>query len=63
MNTCERRLDTANRIDAPVSASHSRTARLVVAQVRLDTFEGPELGYAGTTARRRKELESIRMEP
>ena len=43
-----------------VPADDKKTARLIVSQIVLDTFEGLDLAYPKTTAERRQELLTIR---
>ena len=43
-----------------VPADDKKTARLIVSQIILDTFEGLDLAYPQTTAERRQELLTIR---
>ena len=43
-----------------VPADDKETARLIVSQIVLDTLKGLKMAYPKTTAKRRRELESIR---
>ena len=43
-----------------VPADDKENARLIVSQIILDTFEGLEMTYPKTSAKRRRELQSIR---
>ena len=43
-----------------VPADDKHNARLIVSQIVLDTFEGTQNGLSKTTAKRHKELLSIR---
>lgn len=45
-----------------VPADDKENARLIVSQIVLDTIEGLKMAYTETTAKRRKELDSIRKE-
>lgn len=43
-----------------VPAANKKNARLIVSQIILDTFKDLEMEYPKTTAKRRRELRSIR---
>jgi acetone carboxylase gamma subunit len=43
-----------------VPADDKENARLIVSQIVLDTFEGLEMTYPKSSAKRRKELQVIR---
>ena len=43
-------------------ADDKETARLVVSQIVLDTFEGLDMAYPKTSAERRQELLAIRQQ-
>jgi hypothetical protein len=43
-----------------VPADDKENARLIVSQIVLDTFEGLKMAYLKTSAKRRRELLSIR---
>ena len=45
-----------------VPADDKETARLVVSQIVLDTFEGLDMAYPETTSERRQELLAIRQQ-
>jgi len=56
-------LSATSSSDAPwyvVPADDKKTARLIVSQIFLDTFNGLKMSYPRTTAERRSELKSIR---
>ena len=56
-------LTATNTRDAPwyvVPADDKENARLIVSQIVLDTFEGLKMTYPKTSAKRRRELTSIR---
>ena len=63
MKAYEKCLGATSTADAPwyvVPADDKENARLIVSQIVLDTFEGLEMTYPKTTAKRRQELLSIR---
>ena len=63
MQAYEECLNATSTHHAPwyvVPADDKENARLIVSQVVLDTFNGLKMAYPKTTAKRRKELESIR---
>ena len=45
-----------------VPADDKENARLIVSQILLDTFEGLDMRYPKTGAKRERELQAIRME-
>ena len=63
MKAYEQCLGATSTKDSPwyvVPADDKENARLIVSQIVLDTFEGLELSYPKTDAKRRKELQLIR---
>ena len=63
MKAYEECLGATSTRDAPwyvVPADDKENARLIVSQIILDTFEGLKMAYPKTSAKRRKELQSIR---
>ena len=49
--------------DAPwyvIPADHKKTARLIVSQILLDTFDGLDMHYPKVSSERKAELEVIR---
>jgi PPK2 family polyphosphate:nucleotide phosphotransferase len=63
MKAYEECLSATSTRDAPwyvVPADDKENARLIVSQIVLDTFEGLKMAYPKTSAKRRKELQSIR---
>jgi PPK2 family polyphosphate:nucleotide phosphotransferase len=63
MKAFEECLGATSTTDAPwyiVPADDKETARLIVSQIILDTFERLKLSYPKTTAERRRELRAIR---
>jgi PPK2 family polyphosphate:nucleotide phosphotransferase len=63
MKAYEDCLSATNTRDSPwyvVPADDKENARLIVSQIVLDTFEGLEMAYPKTSAKRRQELQSIR---
>ncbi len=65
MAAYEQCLGTTSTSDSPwyiVPADDKKTARLIVSQIILDTFEGLDLAYPETTAERRQELLTIRQQ-
>jgi PPK2 family polyphosphate:nucleotide phosphotransferase len=63
MTAYEQCLSATSTSDAPwyvVPADDKENARLIVSQIVLDTFEGLEMTYPKSSARRRKELQVIR---
>jgi hypothetical protein len=56
-------LSATSTRDAPwyvVPADDKENARLIVSQIVIDTFEGLEMSYPKTNAKREQELQSIR---
>jgi len=56
-------MDATSTTNAPwyvVPADDKENARLIVSQIVLDTLEGLKMEYPKTTAKRRRELKSIR---
>jgi len=65
MTAFEECLSATSTGDGPwyvVPADDKENARLIVSQIVLDTFEGLDMNYPKTTAKRRKELLSIRQQ-
>lgn len=65
MAAYEQCLGATSTTDSPwyiVPADDKKTARLIVSQIILDTFEGLDLAYPTTTAERRQELLTIRQQ-
>ena len=65
MAAYEQCLGATSTSDSPwyiVPADDKKTARLIVSQIILDTFEGLDLAYPETTAERRQELLTIRQQ-
>jgi PPK2 family polyphosphate:nucleotide phosphotransferase len=63
MRAFEECLSATSTSDSPwyvVPADDKENARLIVSQIILDTFEGLRMAYPKTTAKRRRELQSIR---
>jgi len=63
MNAYEECLSATSTGDAPwyvVPADDKENARLIVSRIILDTFEGFKMTYPKTSAKRRRELTSIR---
>jgi len=63
MTAYEQCLGATSTSDAPwyvVPADDKENARLIVSQIVLDAFEGFEMTYPKSSARRRKELQVIR---
>jgi len=63
MKAYEECLAATSTSDAPwyvVPADDKENARLIVSQIVLDTFEGLKMAYLKTSAKRRRELLSIR---
>ncbi|MGA2795262.1 MAG: polyphosphate kinase 2 family protein, partial [Roseiarcus sp.] len=63
MKAYEECLTATSTRDAPwyvVPADDKENARLIVSQIVLDTFEGLEMAYPKTSAKREQELQSIR---
>src|SRR5579864_4137835 len=63
MKTYEECLSSTSSRNSPwyvVPADDKENARLIVSQIVLDTFEGLEMTYPKTSAKRRRELLSIR---
>jgi PPK2 family polyphosphate:nucleotide phosphotransferase len=63
MKAYEECLGATNTRDTPwyvVPADDKENARLIVSQIVLDTLEGLKITYPKTTAKRRRELQSIR---
>jgi PPK2 family polyphosphate:nucleotide phosphotransferase len=63
MKTYEECLSSTSSRNSPwyvVPADDKENARLIVSQIVLDTFEGLEMTYPKTNAKRRRELQSIR---
>ena len=63
MRAYEHCLGATGTSDAPwyvVPADDKENARLIVSQIVLDAFEGLEMTYPKSSAKRRKELEVIR---
>ena len=63
MKAYEQCLSATSTSDAPwyvVPADDKENARLIVSQIVLDTFEGLEMTYPKSSAKRRKELQVIR---
>ena len=63
MQAYETCLTATSTHEAPwfvVPADDKEDARLIVSQIILDTFEGLKMAYPKTTAKRRRELKSIR---
>jgi PPK2 family polyphosphate:nucleotide phosphotransferase len=63
MKAYEKCLSATSTEDAPwyvVPADDKENARLIVSQIVLDTLEGLKMTYPTTTAKRRRELQSIR---
>jgi PPK2 family polyphosphate:nucleotide phosphotransferase len=63
MTAYEECLSATTTEDAPwyvVPADDKKNARLIVARIVLDTFEGLKMTYPETSAKRRKELQLIR---
>ncbi|MFO7535836.1 MAG: polyphosphate kinase 2 family protein, partial [Kiritimatiellia bacterium] len=63
MQAYEECLSATNSADAPwyvVPADDKKNARLIVSQVVLDVFHELKMAYPATTAKRRRELNSIR---
>ena len=65
MAAYEQCLGATSTTDSPwyiVPADDKKTARLIVSQIILDTFEGLDIAYPATTAERRQELLTIRQQ-
>ena len=65
MKAYEECLSATSTRDAPwyvVPADDKENARLIVSQIILDTFDGLEMAYPKTDAKRRQELQAIRKE-
>jgi PPK2 family polyphosphate:nucleotide phosphotransferase len=65
MKAYEECLTATSTRDAPwyvVPADDKENARLIVSQIILDTFDGLEMAYPKTDAKRRQELQAIRKE-
>ena len=63
MKAYEACLSATSTSDAPwyvVPADDKENARLIVSQIVVDTFEGLEMTYPKTSAKRRRELQVIR---
>jgi PPK2 family polyphosphate:nucleotide phosphotransferase len=63
MKAFEECLSATSTQDSPwyvVPADDKENARLIVSQIVIDTFEGLKMAYPKTSAKRRKELQSIR---
>jgi len=63
MKAFEACMDATSTTNAPwyvVPADDKENARLIVSQIVLDTLEGLKMEYPKTTAKRRRELKSIR---
>jgi PPK2 family polyphosphate:nucleotide phosphotransferase len=63
MKAYEECLNATSTRDAPwyvVPADDKQNARLIVSRIVLDTFEGLKMSYPKTSAKRRRELTSIR---
>jgi hypothetical protein len=63
MKAYEECLSATSTRDAPwyvVPADDKENARLIVSQIVLDTLEGLKMAFPKATARRRRELLSIR---
>ena len=63
MKAYEECLSATSTRDAPwyvVPADDKENARLIVSQIVLDTLEGLKMTYPKTSAKRRRELQSIR---
>ena len=63
MQAYEECLEATSTHHAPwyaVPADDKENARLIVSQIVLDTFNDLKMAYPKTTAKRRRELESIR---
>jgi hypothetical protein len=63
MKAYEQCLSATSTNGAPwyvVPADDKENARLIVSQIVLDTFEGLEMTYPKSSAKRRKELQVIR---
>jgi hypothetical protein len=63
MKAYEECLTATSTRDAPwyvVPADDKENARLIVSRIVLDTFEGLNMAYPKTSAKRRRELLSIR---
>jgi polyphosphate kinase 2 (PPK2 family) len=63
MKAYEECLGATSTRDAPwyvVPADDKESARLIVSQIVLDTFEGFEMTYPKSSAKRRRELQVIR---
>jgi hypothetical protein len=63
MTAYEQCLSATSTSAAPwyvVPADDKENARLIVSQIVLDTFEGLEMTYPKSSAKRRKELQAIR---
>lgn len=63
MEAYEQCLSATSTNDAPwyvVPADDKENARLIVSQIVLDTFEGLEMTYPKSSAKRRRELQAIR---
>jgi hypothetical protein len=63
MKAYEKCLSATSTRDAPwyvVPADDKENARLIVSQIIVDTLEGLRMTYPKTTAKRRRELHSIR---
>ena len=63
MKAYEECLSATSTNDAPwyvVPADDKENARLIVSRIVLDTLEGLKMAYPKTTAKRRRELRSIR---
>ena len=63
MKAFEECLSATSTQDSPwyvVPADDKENARLIVSQIVIDTFDGLKMAYPKTSAKRRKELQSIR---
>jgi hypothetical protein len=63
MTAYEQCLSATSTSAAPwyvVPADDKENARLIVSQIVLDTFEGLEMSYPKSSAKRQKELQEIR---
>jgi polyphosphate kinase 2 (PPK2 family) len=63
MQAYEECLSATNSATAPwyiVPADDKKNARLIVSQIVLDVFHELKMAYPATTAKRRRELNSIR---
>ena len=63
MQAYEECLSATSTVTAPwhvVPADDKKNARLIISQIILDTFHELKMAYPATTAKRRRELNSIR---